>query len=163
MIGSIRQLMQKEEEIFKHYLEILSCHFIIDMHIVNQLKYYQFITCIHVPVELNVAIFDWKPFLCMPIELLKEWCLICRSKNCRSPAADARNGISQWGRMATEPVGAEGGKHQPGVGRHPDQSQDHPWWRLHGLNPWERWKYIELETDWTLSWLLIFGGCCNFL
>lgn len=52
------QLMQKEEEIFKHYLEILSCHFIIDMHIVNQLKNYQFITCIHVPVELNVAIFD---------------------------------------------------------------------------------------------------------
>lgn len=96
-----------------------------------------------------------KTFLCIPIELLKEWCLICRSKNCRSPAADARNGISQWGRMATEPVGAEGGKHQPGVGRHPDQSQDHPWWRLHGLNPWERWKYIELETDWTLSWLLI--------
>lgn len=158
MIGSIRQLMQKEEEIFKHYLEILSCHFISQSTKILSVHYMY--TC---SSRIKCSYIWLKTFLCIPIELLKEWCLICRSKNCRSPAADARNGISQWGRMATEPVGAEGGKYQPGVGRHPDQSQDHPWWRLHGLNPWERWKYIELETDWTLSWLLIFGGCCNFL
>lgn len=40
--------------------------------------------------------------------------------------ADAGNGIPQRGSMVTEPVGAEGGKHQPGVGRHPDQSQYYP-------------------------------------